>query len=352
MLVDRGFDMGTNYLRTARDRYKYMETEEETGDVFPTGFPSVDQELKGGGYRRGESFAIMADSGVGKSVCLACIVAYNALRGKKCLYISCENSELDIANRLDAILTGTPIRSLVAHQHEVFEKLEGRISVGLRDDGQPVYFSKEDDLILIKKFPQKSADVNTIRAYVMQCKMRGFTPDLVIVDYIGEMKDFPGIKTYESRERLMDELTGLAGEENFCVGTALQPNREGKEAQEGFGHLSQANMADSFGQMRALSGCITLNQNEREGKMCLGRGWVEKQRNGRKHYQFYLNFDAITLKITEIGQQTYKDRMATQSEKVLSEIEVDSVKSVNSKAENNIIDNVAKQYKPSEGKHD
>jgi hypothetical protein len=329
-----------------------MQEEEEKGDVFSTGLPSLDQELKGGGYRRGQSFAVMADSGVGKSVMLACITAHNAIRGKKCLYISCENSEDEIADRLDSILTGSPIRSLYAHRKEVFDKLEGKEAIGVKDDGEPVYFNKEENLIVIKKFPQKSADVNTVRAYLTQLELRGYIPDLVVIDYVGEMKDFPGMKIYESREKLIDELTGLADEKRFFLLTALQPNRDGKEAQEGFGHLGQANMADSFGQMRPLFGCLTLNQNEREAKMNCGRGWMEKQRNGRKHYQFFLNFDHDTLKISEISQQTYKDRMSSQTKSVVGNIEIDSVKVIDSKNENTIVDNVVKKYKPSEGKND
>jgi replicative DNA helicase len=352
MITDKGYDMGIEYLKDARDRYERMQEEEEKGDVFSTGLPSLDQELKGGGYRRGQSFAVMADSGVGKSVMLACITAHNAIRGKKCLYISCENSEDEIADRLDSILTGSPIRSLYAHRKEVFDKLEGKEAIGVKDDGEPVYFNKEENLIVIKKFPQKSADVNTVRAYLTQLELRGYIPDLVVIDYVGEMKDFPGMKIYESREKLIDELTGLADEKRFFLLTALQPNRDGKEAQEGFGHLGQANMADSFGQMRPLFGCLTLNQNEREAKMNCGRGWMEKQRNGRKHYQFFLNFDHDTLKISEISQQTYKDRMSSQTKSVVGNIEIDSVKVIDSKNENTIVDNVVKKYKPSEGKND
>lgn len=345
MVVDRSFDIGTNYLKEAAPRYDRMAEEEATGDVFPLGLPSIDSSLKGGGYRRGQSIAIMADSGVGKSVMLACILAHNALRGKKCLYISCENDEDEIADRLDAILTGAPIQKLYDHKQDVFDKLEGKVAVGQKDDGEPVYFNPEENPIIIKKFPQKTADVNTIRGYLMQLKMRGFAPDVVVVDYIGEMKDYPHVKTYESREQLVDELTGLASEEDFFLATALQPNRAGKEAQQA-GHLSQDNIADSFGQMRPLFGCITLNQNDRESTVGCGRGWVEKQRNGQKHYQFYLNFCKKTLKITEIAKETYQDRMSAHSEKVVEEVETDVVKDGNASAEDVAIDEIANSFNP------
>jgi len=345
MLVDRSFDIGTNYLKDAEPRYERMAEEEASGDVFPLGIPSVDQELKGGGYRRGQSIAIMADSGVGKSVMLACILAHNSLRDKKCLYISCENDEDEIADRLDAILTGAPIQKLYDYKEDVFDKLEGKVAVGQKDDGEPVYFDPEESPIIIKKFPQKSADVNTIRAYLIQLKMRGFKPDMVVVDYVGEMKDYPGVKTYESREQLVDEMTGLASEEDFFMATALQPNRAGKEVQEA-GHLSQDNIADSFGQMRPLFGCITLNQNDRESAIGVGRGWVEKQRNGRKHYQFYLNFDKNTLKITELGKETYKDRMSSHNEKVVAEVETDLIQDQQASAEDINIDSISKEFSP------
>ena len=137
MIVDRSFDIGTNYLKDKEARYKRMEIEEATGDVFPLGLGSVDQELKGGGYRRGQGIAVIADSGVGKSVMLACILAHNAVRGKKCLYISCENDEDEIADRLDSILTGSPVQKLYDHKKEIFDKLDGTVAIGQKEDGEP-----------------------------------------------------------------------------------------------------------------------------------------------------------------------------------------------------------------------
>ena len=182
-------------------------------------------------------------------------------------------------------------------------------------------------------------------------KYRGWVPDVVIVDYIGELKDYANMEPYLSKEQLVDELMGLASEEKFFFATALQPNRSGKEAQEK-GHLGQAHMAGAFGMMRPLYGCLTLNQNDRESAMGVGRGWIEKQRNGKKHYTIYLRFDPKTLKISEISKETYTDMMTTQREKVVDEIGVDMVKDLQGNVDKKIddhVDEAKKKFKPEEG---
>lgn len=294
------FEIGTDYFKTMQERY-LDEDQTDKSDIFITGLDSIDIEINGGGYGRGQIISIIAGSGVGKSVMLACIARENLLRGKKGVYITLELAEDKVAQRFDAIFSGLPIQNLYDRKDELFEKLTHLDGVDY-DSQMP---------LVIKQWPPGVASVNTIRAYIAQLRFHGYNPDFVIVDYVGEMQDMPGMKTYESRERTVRDLRALAVEEDLFIATAMQPNRGSKDQQQGskVERIDDNHLADSFGQIRPLDGAISLNQNDSEKSLNLGRGYVIKQRDGKSRYQIYLKFDKDCLRITEIHKDTYLDMM-------------------------------------------
>jgi replicative DNA helicase len=314
MNTDKNFDIGLEYFKSAKERYERMQEEDaEDSEKFVTGFYSHDSKVKGGGYKRGEMLSVVAGSGVGKSVYLTCLAATNALRGKKICYISTELSQDRVAERFDSILTGSSIHTLLDNKDTILNELEGMV-----ED------QTDKNLIVIKQFPAKTADVNTIRAYLSQLKFRGFQPDVVIIDYVGEMKRHPDMKVYESLELLVSELHGLATEEKVFMATAMQPNRAAREAQK-ISRIEEEHLADSAGQIRPLDGCLSLNQNDQEKQCRIGRAWKIKERFGEARYQFYIAFDPDTLRITEISKEEYKNRLAARSDKVSDEVAIDMV---------------------------
>ncbi|MCA9485713.1 MAG: AAA family ATPase, partial [Nanoarchaeota archaeon] len=310
MNTDRSFDVGLEYFNTLRERYDKMHEDDDGAEYFKTGYEDFDREIKGGGYIRGEVLGVVGGSGVGKSILMSCIGAHNLKVGKNVLYISLELTEARVAERFDSILTDVPIYSLYESRDNVFERLE-----------EIVAKKENKNMLLIKQFPSASADVNTIRAYMSQLKFYGFRPDVVIIDYIGEMKDIPGLPTHESRERTVKELRGLAGEEQVFMVTAFQPNRGSKELQENNGVIEEEHLADSFGQIRPLDGCLSINQNKNEKSVNIGRMWVIKQRNGKSRYMIYLKFHPQTLQITEIHHDTYRDMNSRKKEEICQSVE-------------------------------
>lgn len=320
MQTQQNFDLGIDYFKTKEGRYIEKERAPDTRERFILGLPSIDVEVGGGGYSAGEIVSVLAGSGVGKSVMLACITATNLCRGKKGVYISLELAESKVADRMDAILTGLPVQNLLDHKDQVFAKLENLENVDLDSDIGP---------LVIKQFPAGTATVNTIRAYISQLRFQGFDPDFVIVDYVGEMALHHDLKSHESRERIVRELRGMALEEKVFIATAMQPNRDGKKDGKGErGRLDDDHLADSFGQIRPLDGCISLNQNDTEKFLGIGRCYVIKQRDGKSRYQFYLSFDKESLRIQEIHQNEYRLRLNSHKEYASAEVETDMVKEI------------------------
>lgn len=312
--VDRNLDLGLEYLLTMKERYERMALDEkDTADKFTTGYKDVDEKIKGGGYKRGEMISICADSGVGKSLMLTGIACENAKKGYKVCYISMELSQDRVAERFDSILSGADINALYTDKNYVFDRVSN------------LFADKPDkNLIVIKQFPSRACDTNTIRAYLNQLKFYGFKPDVLIVDYIGEMKLHPDMKPYDSLELLVSELRGLGIEEEVFVAVAMQPNRGAKEAQKE-GLIDESHLANATGQVRPLDGFLSINQNPYEAAQNVGRLFIAKQRFGQSKYVVHLQFDKKNLRIYQISLNEYKNIMNKGKDKAAKGVAYDTV---------------------------
>lgn len=307
LIIDKKFETGLEYFQSFVERYARMGQEIEMGEVFTSGFPSIDAAFQSGGLTRGEMASWMGTSGVGKSLALVTAAVENIHKGKKVLYISLEMDEDKIAERFDAQfadpqgLYGVTIGNLLERKEIVCKALAS-------------YTADFEDprLLVIKQFPAGTLDVAMLRAYYNQLGLYKFKPDLVIVDYIGEMKDFPGMPTWESRYRIVRDIRGFAVEEDVCVFTAMQPNRSAREAQkvDGFGSgvIDDENLADAFGQIRPLDACWSINQMQEEKEAGVARIFVIKHRHGKSRFLLHVEYDMDTLKMRQISLETYDQR--------------------------------------------
>lgn len=297
MSVERNFDLGLEYFESFEERYTRVLEAREKGDIFTSGFTSIDNGISGGGTVRGEIASWMGLSGTGKSLCLTTLARCNINRGKRVLYVTLELDEDRTAERFDAQFTNVDINSLYANKDKVFEALKD-------------YSEEFDDTrrLIIKHFPSGSMDIPTLRAYLTQLHMRNFIPDVVIVDYVGEMRDYPNMPTWESRQKIVRDFRGLADEENFFGCLAMQPDKKAKEAVRLGGVLTDENLADSYGQIRPLDCFWTISQTTSEKTANILRIYIAKHRFGRSNYMIYAQIDPRTLIISEITKDEYEKR--------------------------------------------
>lgn len=251
-----------------------------------------------------DDFTVVHNSGTGKSLALVRAAIANMARGKKVLYVSLEIDQDKTAERFDAQLAndkedkGVTVKTLYDNKDVVFDALR-----------QYVADYEDQTRLVVKQFPAGAMDVATFRAYYVQLSLRNFKPDLVIIDYIGEMKDLPNMKTYESRYRTVRDLRGFAVEEQVCVLTAMQPDRRAREAVKQGEYIDDENLADSYGQVRPLDALWSINQVQDEKDAGLARVFVIKHRHGKSRFAFHVEFNYSTLGITEITQEKYENRL-------------------------------------------
>lgn len=308
LTIDRNFDPGLEYFQSFEERYARMMREQEEGEIFTSSFAAIDDALVGGGLSRGEVGSWMGLPGTGKSLALVAAAIANVHLGKKVLYLSLEMDEDKVAARFDAQFANMTkkhenltINNLIENKEIVFE--------ALRD-----YVKEYEDprLLIVKQFPAGNMDVAMFRAYLTQMKLRGFAPDLVILDYIGEMKDYPDMPTWESRNKITRDLRGLAVEEKICILTAMQPRREAREKSnelKDLGIIDDSNLADAYGQSRPLDAMWSINQFQDEKDCGLARIFVVKHRHGKSRFTFHVEFDNKTLRMSQISQAVYEKRL-------------------------------------------
>jgi replicative DNA helicase len=321
LLIGPNTDLGLDYFSTVEERYERMMRADAETERFSSGFKDIDEGLVGNGLSRGEIGAFMGMPGTGKSVALVKAAVENLNRGKKVLYISLEMDQDKIAERFDAMLTGVGINELKEKCDNVITSLRHhKVALSKSSDG----FCTQ--MLYVKQFPAGTADVTTVRAFMSQLALHGFRPDLVIIDYVGEFKDLPGMKKWESLQRMVRDLRALAVEEQVCILTAMQPNRAGRDAQEKDGFIDDSEIGDAFGQARPMDAIWSINMNKIEQSHRVGRIFVVKHRHGKSRYCFHFQQDEKTLDMKRLSVEEWRNVMSKHQEKSAEKVEIDPLK--------------------------
>jgi hypothetical protein len=311
MLVGPQMDLGLNYFEEIEERYKRMAEDRSGKDRFSAGFRELDEGIVGGGLSRGEIGAYEAMSGAGKSWMLCKAAIENVRLGHRVLLVTLEMNQDKTAERFDTLFTGVNMNNLLLEKSFVKRKIGTELKMALANLESLIGDDKKR--LMIKHFAAGSADINLLRAYYAQLALHGFKPDIILVDYVGEFRDFPGMKTYESRQRLVRDLRAFGTEEDHCTLTAMQSNRSGRFAQDG-GFIDDSEIGDSYGQVRVMDAVWSINQTKKEKAACVGRIFVVKNRNGKSRYHFCYYQDPDKLTIQSISDSDWKERVSAAKE--------------------------------------
>ena len=307
MNVNKSFDVGFEYFQKIDDFFSELNKETTREGVFTSGFLSIDEALSGGGCRRGEIYAFIALAGKGKSLALVKAAVENIKKGYKVLFISVEMDWVSISKRFTSQYSGFAFGGLQDNQAQIKEFIEYN---NINHD--------DKNRFVIRDFPANSIDVNDIRAFMNQLEVYGFTPDVLIVDYPGEMRDTPNIPTWESKYRMIRDLRGLAGEKKIIVFTAMQANRSSSELSSGE-FIEEGNIGTSYDMYKPLDGLWSINQTTEEASANLGRIFVVKHRNGNAKFHFTIKYDKEVLNINEIKVEEYRAVMHNNAKRKAEE---------------------------------
>lgn len=289
------FDMqvGHDYLQDSDKRFDFYHSKEEG---IPFDLERLNHITDGAGMRKKSLTAVGARTGGGKSV-MMCHVAANTLRqGKNVLYITLEMSEERIAQRIDANLLNIPMQSLTSLTRDVFETKLDKLR------------AKTNGKLVIKEYPMGSAHAGHFRALIEELKIkRAFTPDLIVVDYLGICASArvrnANANSYTIMGSVAEELRALGQEYNVPVFTGVQINRGGIDSSD----IDMTDTAESLKIVFSLDLYIAMIRTEELDELGQVLVKVLKNRSGRAGEKFVLGIDLGKSMLYDVEQSAQRN---------------------------------------------
>ena len=207
---DKIFDMDAT-LEVVFENMTEIANGEKASDGISTGYPSIDNLL--GGLYRGNMIVVAAPTSMGKSA-FALNIAYHLLKdNKKVIYLSLEMPVLDMGKRLVALDSKVPM-SKYKRKLKEFEK-----------DNVDASFSRLMDKHW-RLCTQRNLDTADIKAICRKLKRKMDGVDLVVIDYLQNIKDPEGkMNTAKKVGKKCKEIFNLAGELDAPVMLLSQVSR-------------------------------------------------------------------------------------------------------------------------------
>ena len=155
---------------------------------------------------------------------------------------------------------------------------------------------------MIKEYPTGAATVQTLRSHIEKLSLKGFIPQVLIVDYADIMRSS---RQYDSMrhelKKVYEDLRNLAMEKCLPIWTASQSNRESANSDI----IGLENMSESYGKAQVADVVISISRKPSEKADGFGRLFIAKNRAGRDGIVFpiKLNAEMSTFSILENAEE-------------------------------------------------
>ncbi len=211
------------------------------------------------------------------------MIGANALKmGKNVLHYTFELSETAVGIRYDSNLCDMDSNEVMDRKDEVKAKYES-MNLGR---------------LFIKEYPTNTASIFTLRAHIERLDLKGFKPDIVIIDYADIMRSTRQFDSLRHELKLVyEELRAMAMELQIPVWTASQSNKEGANAEV----IDMTNMSEAYGKAMICDFIISVSRRSHEKASGWGRLYVAKNRAGRDGLVFPAKINTAQSKFEITG---------------------------------------------------
>ena len=232
---------------------------------IPTGIDKIDEkDILNGGLGKGEIGVITAPTGVGKSHMLVNLGCAAIKNGFNVIHYTFELTETATGLRYDSNICQIPSNQVPERKEEVIEYY--------KEHGEKL------GKLMIKEYPTGTATVQTLRSHIEKLSLKGFIPQVLIIDYADIMRSS---RQYDSMrhelKKVYEDLRNLAMEKNLPIWTASQSNRDSANSDI----VGLENMAESYGKAQVADVVISISRKPAEKAEGFGRLYIAKNRAGR-----------------------------------------------------------------------
>lgn len=295
-------NIGHDYLEDAEDRWEYYHIVEKR---IPFHLDLLNRITRGGIVPKTLTVAI-AGTGVGKSLMMCDFAAAHLSMGYNVLYLTMEMAEEKIAERIDANLCNIEL-----------DKLEGLSKQEFLAKIHAIK-SKTAGKILIKEYPNGSANANHFRFLLNELKLKKtFQPDIIYIDYLNicasSRLKMSQVNSYQYIKSIAEELRALAQEFNIPIFSATQTNREGI----GSSDVSMTDTSESIGLPMTVDLMFALMQPEEfaERQQFLVKQLKNRYSDPDKLRRFVIGVDKSKMRLYDVEQDAQQNIMGGLIEK-------------------------------------
>lgn len=285
--------VGHDFFDNAEDRYDLLHKKENKLRFDLEMFNKVTK----GGVPPKTLNAVLAPTGVGKSLFLCHLAAAYVKNGIDTLYITLEMAEERIAERIDC--------NIMDMQLDEVEKLSKKNFTGKLDDIK----NKTHGRLIIKEYANSSAHAGHFRALMDELELKkNFKPKVVIIDYLNicaSQRASRNDNSYTLVKKIAEELRALGQEYNVPVWTATQTNRGGANNSD----IAITDTSESFGLPMTLDFLFALVRTEELDAMgqLLCIQLKSRYNNINFHRKFVVGVDITMFKLFDVEQTAQDD---------------------------------------------
>ena len=267
-----------------------------------TGWSEVDTLCKGG-LGKGELGVCIAPTGAGKSMALVHLGAQALKAGKNVIHYTLELADTVVAGRYDSCITGVGLSNMMSFKEKIYEEIQ-----------------EIEGKLIVKEYPTRSASVETLKAHLEKMKLRGFEPDLIIVDYGDLLRPISSQKDEKRHqlETIYEELRGIAQINECPVWTASQTNRSGLNAEV----ITMEAISEAFNKCFVADFIFTVSRTIEDKNTNGGRIFIAKNRNGPDGlvYPIFMDTSNVNIKVLPQTNESVEDILENSAKKQMQKL--------------------------------
>lgn len=256
-------------------------------------------DITNGGIPRKTLSLLIAGTHVGKSLTMCAVAGGMYMLGYNVLYITLEESEEKIQQRIDANLINVEMDDLLFIDKATYRKRMDQVH------------SRTAGRLKIKEFPTAGAGASAFRYLIKEYKIKNnFVPDIVFVDYLNICSSDRNTNNDNSNayvKSITEELRGLAQEENMAFVSGTQLNRLGVQSSD----PNMDDVAESFGSMFVADfvAVLTAPDELRAKNMMMWKQQKNRYKNMHHKKKFVTGADPLKMRIYDVEEnaQPFQD---------------------------------------------